>query len=511
MSWEASRVFDRAPGRACGNTPPASDGILARRFLWILAAYFICHIFARCLFSHAVELDEAEQMVLSQWLLPGYFTGPPLYTWIQAGFFHVLGLTVPALSIFKNLLLFLTYTFVFLSARRLLGNTRLSLLPSVALIFSPSIAWASQRDLSHTVIATTFCAITFFQVTRLLDKRSTLNFILLGVVCGLGTLTKYNYLIFLVAVLVTLSTYADGRRIVLDPRFVLTALIALGMAFPHVWWALTHRELVTSTTYKLQIETHPNAIKGLGSLSAALGAFLGLPCLMYLLLMPGAYRRQAPAGKFPFARFFLITVVILLALVLIFKVTFFRARWFQPVLFLFPLYLTTRLDPAAIQPVRWRWFLRIGSVFAVVMVMLMLGRILAPDLTGKATLHNFPNREFAEDIRRAGFQEGLILSDEMATAANLLMWLPGSVAVTPELRKLVTDEFDKPRDVLVVWTPGRKATLPVGLRDFVKAHYKVEMDDLNPVTVRHRSRWSTIHTEKIVFAILPASGSAPEK
>ena len=55
----------------------------------LLAAYFLAHVVVRVTISDSLELDEAEQLVLGQALSWGYGTKPPLYSWLQIGFFRI--------------------------------------------------------------------------------------------------------------------------------------------------------------------------------------------------------------------------------------------------------------------------------------------------------------------------------------------------------------------------------------------------------------------------------------
>jgi len=92
--------------------PPSGPGdISAVKFLFLLALYFCLQVVLRVVSSPALELDEAEQIVLSQWLLPGYGSQPPLYTWLQFILTKIVGTNVLAVSLLKNILLFLAFVF----------------------------------------------------------------------------------------------------------------------------------------------------------------------------------------------------------------------------------------------------------------------------------------------------------------------------------------------------------------------------------------------------------------
>lgn len=87
--------------------------------VWCLL-WMLLHVAARVAVSPALELDEAEQALWSQALSWGYGSQPPLYTWLQAGWFALLGPGVLALSSLKFMLLGLTLVLVWHTARALM-------------------------------------------------------------------------------------------------------------------------------------------------------------------------------------------------------------------------------------------------------------------------------------------------------------------------------------------------------------------------------------------------------
>src|ERR1700749_157064 len=95
--------------------PDKRDGFFsARKIFGLLLIYFTLQIILRVCISSSLDLDESEQLVLTQKLSWGYGSQPPLYTWIQFGFFRMFGISVFGLSFLKNILLFCTYLFTYL-------------------------------------------------------------------------------------------------------------------------------------------------------------------------------------------------------------------------------------------------------------------------------------------------------------------------------------------------------------------------------------------------------------
>ena len=114
--------------------PPLDENRqLESRFLIAIGVYFILQIILRVIISNSLEYDEGEQALLSQWLLPGYTDQPPLYSWLQYFFFHLLGRNVLAVILLKNIILFFTYFFVFKSGKEILRDSRAAVFAALSL------------------------------------------------------------------------------------------------------------------------------------------------------------------------------------------------------------------------------------------------------------------------------------------------------------------------------------------------------------------------------------------
>ena len=112
---------------------------LAWCLLWMLA-----HVASRVVVSPALELDEAEQALWSQTLACGYGSQPPLYTWLQAGWFALLGPSVLALSSLKFMLLGLTLVLVWRTALPLMPE-RAALWAAASLLLIPAMVMLLRR------------------------------------------------------------------------------------------------------------------------------------------------------------------------------------------------------------------------------------------------------------------------------------------------------------------------------------------------------------------------------
>ena len=161
----------------------------------LLAAYFTVNVLLRLAGPASLELDEGQQLFFAQWLAVGYDSQPPFYNWLQYGVAQVLGSSVLAVSLLKNLLLFLSYLLFGLTAHLVIRDRVLAVIATLALITIPQVGYEAQRDLTHTVaVLFAACMFAYFFVRALL-KPTALDYALTGVAIGIGVLSKYNFVV----------------------------------------------------------------------------------------------------------------------------------------------------------------------------------------------------------------------------------------------------------------------------------------------------------------------------
>ena len=333
-------------------SPAAGERALTVKFLLALGCYFLLHILLRVTISDSLDYDEAEQALLGQWLLAGYTEQPPLYTWIQHALFTLFGKNAFAVSLMKNGLLFLTYVSVYFAACRVLGDRRSAILASCSLLLIPQIGWESQRDMTHTTLVVFAAAATLWLLMRLIDKESLLNYCLLGLCLGTGFMAKANFALFVAVAVLTLSSFPEGRRILLTRRIAASLAILALFTTNYLLWMAGNQDIVFSATHKFKQGVEHYWLRGTLSLIANSFLFLTPLWLICGLLFPAGYRGKGVKGgdfhrRF-IARYLLFLFIALLLVVLLFKVTYVKDRWLQPLLFVAPIYFFSRLSPAEI-------------------------------------------------------------------------------------------------------------------------------------------------------------------
>ena len=426
-----------------------------------LAIYFGLHVVTRTLVSENLQLDEAEQFIVTQDWRWGYGSQPPLYDWLQHVLFHTVGENVFALSLLKNLLLWSAYAFTFFAAREILGNVQRAALATVALLFIPQIAWESQRDQSHLVLAMACAAATLWIWARLLKTRNTLYYALFGAAVGLGVLSKYNYVVLPVALVAAALMATESRPAMFNRRMILALCVFLAVAGPHLAWMIGHKPEVAAQSAVFITKGSGQAVVGEFRLLKAIIAMAGIPLLMF---SPFLLRRERATQLVRIlARAIVIGLVLVSVVILISGVTYIRDRWLQPLLFALPIVLIgfagSRLEGRQI---------RRYMTFAVVVALSVLGAINFTVIGANALNrpHNLhvPYRTLAAELRHAGFERGSIVANGFFLGGNLKKQFHESHVIVPELH----DSLPPTRPTLVIWN-AREAEKPDRFLEFASS------------------------------------------
>jgi hypothetical protein len=244
--------------------------------------------------------DDIEQLTWVRSLEWGYYKHPPLPTWLiwlpvrafglSAWVPYVLGAacTLAAMACMWGLLL------------RLRGATY----ANVALLAALCITYYNGRlhYYNHNVLLLLLSSASAWLCWQAFASRRLRWWAALGVVLGLGALTKYQIAVTAASVL----AFALHQRAWRDPihrqGFLLACLIALAIFVPHIEWLVAHD--FAPITYAM--ESSLDARLGPAARIAASATWLSdqlfnraLPALLLLIAVayaPGATRRQASPG-----------------------------------------------------------------------------------------------------------------------------------------------------------------------------------------------------------------------
>ena len=443
-------------------TPDSAKPSAARLFFLGVLGYFALQIGVRLLLGGSVELDEAEQLVMTQEWHLGYEVQPPLYTWLQAGVFAVFGINIFAFALLKNALLAGVCGFVFAGVREMTGEVRAAIAAAAGMFLLPQFIWEAQRDQTHSVLATLIAAATLWRFVRLGKNPSVMNYLWFGVCAALGCLSKYNYAIFLVTLLAAALSLADFRKALLRWRALAGLLVFAVILAPHTMWMATHRATVLARAGEVQVAAG-NIFSALGasfgSLVSAVVAFSGLAVVAYAILFGRAAIVAEEAAEFRkhrrlVARILVVGGWLCLAMVVCVQARF-KDRWMQPLLFLTPVFLTLavfrRLDET-----RLKHLLRLTSGLGAAVLVILL---VTPFWAAATHHHRYLNPDYAAlaaQIKARGFERGIVIASDRKIGGNLRLTFRDSV-ITGVNYPPVAMPANVP--CVVVWTADRDGSI----------------------------------------------------
>lgn len=335
------------------------------RFSLLIAAYMAAHVWLRVASSPTLDLDEAEQLVLSQCLQLGYGTQAPLFTWIQTLLIRVFGPNVFPLALLKSVLLAAIFTAGYAVAARLLPEARRST-AAASLFLLPYLVYQSLRDSSHSIILTLACTLSLWLILRLADRRDTAGYLALGACLAAGCLSKYNFALFLIPAAIATIAVPEFRPIVRDPRILLTAAVAIALVAPHAVWLAGHFDAATAGSFEKLKAKELSAFRSLAKLAECLFRFAAVALVAFAVAFPRFWLKAGDRSPRPNSRWlgwFIGSGLVGLGVMMVAsRATDLSERWLLPLLFCLPIALYLRAtDLTPIAERRFAWCLGIAA------------------------------------------------------------------------------------------------------------------------------------------------------
>ncbi len=328
---------------------PGQDRLLSPLCLWgIVVAYVTINALTQRLVSGTAELDQSQQLLFSQDWQFGYSPQPPLYTWLVLAVFAITGPSLSALLGIKVVLLSSLAGILIGVGRQFSFSKQQHLITIVSMVFILQFIWESQRDLTHSVLVTVMSAATLLQIVRAQRNPITSNYIILGLLVGMGVISKYNYALFLLALITTAIFTRQYLRMIMDYRILISIAIGLAVAAPHVIWLLDNTDIALGSAHKLGA-TAGNRFSDVGRVALNFVAFLTPLWILSLFLLGGRRYGQGTNqsnDRVFIVKLFAVMMVIVVIFVLATGAQQFQDRWFQPLLFFVPLLIALLARPS---------------------------------------------------------------------------------------------------------------------------------------------------------------------
>ena len=254
-----------------------------RAALWIIATFTALRLAVAPTFG--LGTDEAHYVLYAKHLALSYFDHPPLVGWTHALFYYTLG-TNEFLARLPAILLFVVTSFLCYRFTLSLGGRRTALYAVVALNSSFLLSGLGLMLLPESLLLPITFALIFV-VQRLERSPNLKNFVILGLVLGIAGLAKYTAILFVPAILIY-GLIKKRYDILLNPRLLITAAIALVVIAPVIVWNVQTDFISFRYQTGHVVGGHmPNFAKFFGGLAAQLGAYS--PPL-FLLAFYGLYK-----------------------------------------------------------------------------------------------------------------------------------------------------------------------------------------------------------------------------
>ncbi|MBX5142577.1 hypothetical protein HJB79_28070 [Rhizobium lentis] len=434
----------------------------------LLAAYFVLNIALRLVLPHALELDEAEQSFFSQYLLAGYGPQPPFYNWMQYAIVSVTGLSMGALVIPKNILLFLCYLFYGLAGREALKDEKLAAVGMMALITLPQVSYMAQQDLTHTTALLFASSLFLYGFFRTLERPGIGSYLLLGLATGIGLISKYNFALMPVAALIAVLPYAEWRRRVLDWRILAAIAVALIIVLPHAIWLRSNLEFASSDTLvKMAAGNEPAGAlrigKGIVAFVIAIIAFAALPIAIFAAAFRRNFFRALASGNRwtgMMERMMLASLAGILLIVLFTGSTTVRERWLDPFLLVLPIYFLAKMQAAGLDlSAGLRRFRPLVPVLMACVLVALGFRVVGAGLIDTYSRPNVPMADLARGMTRQA-EPALVIASDTYVGGNMRLQFPGVPVVIPDFPAPGIPAYatsDGP--VLIVWRGKKTATV----------------------------------------------------
>ena len=447
-----------------------------RGCLLFIGGYFVILCVIRIVMFPGSSEDDAEQLFFSQVLAWGYKANqPPLYTWLVILAQQIFGVSAASVAVVKFSSLFVLYYFTYRAAACVFADSQYASLSALSLLAIFYINWDAVVNYSHTVLMAAFLAATLYTVLKIDPKKGIGSYILLGILMGLGLLSKYNFALFLIPLLIAVFLTKSFRGKIFTPKIVLSVIIAAAIMTPHGLWLLANPESIKATPE--YIDVAGDVTSGAGSAAwhigkglfgAASGAimFLAPLWILYLLFFWRSFKplndsdqKNSEARRF-FEIYFLAFAVIAISGIVALSLSGIRTHWMM-VLLPFPIYFLLRIQATSPSKASLNRFTVLLAILPFIVTIALMSRALtAPNFCKKCNFF-IPYAELSQHIKKAGFKNGTIVTHGLPNqlGGNFRRYFPDARVISRRYVYFVPKE--KPQKTkgkcLLVWNESPRA------------------------------------------------------
>ena len=212
----------------------------------VLAGLLVLRLVAIALDPNQLYADETQYWIWSRDLDWGYFSKPPMIAWVIAATTALFGNDDWAVRLAAPFLHTVTATLLGLTAARLFG-ARAGLWTAIGWATLPAV-WLSATVITTDAVLMVFWSAGLYCLVRLRERPEWTSAIVLGAACGLGFLSKYAMIYFLVGTGLAILADRPVRRALVGLKGLAAGLIALAIVMPNLAWNAAHDFATVSHT-----------------------------------------------------------------------------------------------------------------------------------------------------------------------------------------------------------------------------------------------------------------------
>lgn len=274
----------------------------------------VIRIYALMVSPVELSVDEAQYWQWSKNLDFGYFTKPPIIAWSIALSTYIFGdlewavrLLSPIIHFFISIILWMTAQIAF--------GFKAGRISALIWIFSPAASLGSFVISTDTPLLL-FWSISLLFIFKIFKNNSYLSALFVGISLGLGILSKYAALFFIIFLILWWVTYDKGKDLSLK-KLTLILIISIIIAAPNIYWNFSNNFVTVNHTISNAdlSEININYNNVIEFLSSQLLVFGPIMFLIYLFIILSSFfkdQKLSLLGMLSFPIIILITIQSLL-------------------------------------------------------------------------------------------------------------------------------------------------------------------------------------------------------
>ena len=492
-----TQFFNNEPN---SHTMLPCDGIIDRQKNWqlfgfFLLAYFLIWTVAPAFLASSVPLDVSEGINWgSEWQW-GYYKHPPFSSWVLYSFYRIFGHIGPYLL--SQLYILLTLVLVYQLGKKV-WSKETALLGSVLTLAVTYYVYPS-LEFNHNIAQFPIWVGLYLAFYQALTRNRLTDWILLGVLGGIGMLTKYTVIFLLIPMALYLALPKQWA-LLKKPQPWLAAFIMLIIFSPHLYWLIQHDWLPLSyangrsqegSALASSIKRH---FSGIGFIAAQLAAHTPLLLMLILnrkrLFSVYSYKHNLPAGAALLWYLWVAPMMVVVVLSLVFGIGL-RDMWGMPMWGLSGLLAASFIIPAAqaVATVKIRKALTIWLILATVLMMVYVG--FGDKIRHKPSRMQWPEQALAAQAQETWQSLSICTLDSVSGDR----WLGALVAMNNGFPSQMisgpashspwmTSERLQKNGTLVMWQDNNDVELPL-LDELTNS----TLNSTNKGWVKHQGQW----------------------